>query len=278
MAIDPLTCAWRATTTMTHRVEREGMHYVRFHDHDGTVRTGEFPPGAEYILSEPDETADSIEPERFRPADVEFLPPSKPSKVVCVGLNYADHAAEQQKDIPERPLLFLKPPTAVAAHESPLTLLPGKNRIDHEAELAVIIGDRATRIDEPDAMDYVAGFTCLNDLSNRDDQDREQNWVRGKAFDQSCPIGPVMATVEEVPADAFVRCTVNDEKVQSSSRAEFIFSIPELLAEITAYVTLEPGDVVSTGTPADVGPVSNGDTVEVEIEGVGTLRNRIKIP
>ena len=209
---------------------------------------------------------------------MEFLPPCEPTKVVCVGLNYADHAAEQRKDVPDRPLLFLKPPNTLAAHGETLSLLPDKERIDHEAELAVVVGERATALTEAEAMDHVAGFTCLNDLSNRDDQRREQNWVRGKAFDDSGPIGPVVATPDEVPEDAAVRCHLNGETVQDSSRDQFIFSVPELLAEITEYVTLEPGDVVSTGTPAGVGPVTDGDTVEVEIEGIGTLRNEIEIP
>ena len=254
------------------------MHHVRFRDPDGTVRTGGFAPDDEEIVSHPSDAAVALEPERFDPSAVEFLPPCEPTKVVCVGLNYADHAAEQGKEVPDRPLLFLKPPNAVAAHGETLSLLPDKERIDHEAELAVVVGERATDVREDEAMEYVAGFTCLNDLSNRDDQRREQNWVRGKAFDDSCPIGPVVATPDEVPADAAVRCHLNGETVQDSTRDQFIFSVPELLAEITQYLTLEPGDVVSTGTPAGVGPVSDGDTVEIEIEGVGTLRNDVEIP
>jgi 2-keto-4-pentenoate hydratase/2-oxohepta-3-ene-1,7-dioic acid hydratase in catechol pathway len=124
----------------------------------------------------------------------------------------------------------------------------------------------------------VAGFTCVNDLSNRDDQLVEQNWVRGKAFDNAAPIGPVVATPEEVSRDASIECRVNGETRQSSSREEFIFTVRELIAEITTYMTLEPGDIISTGTPAGVGPLADGDTVEVEVEGVGTLRNEVHIP
>ena len=254
------------------------MHHVRFRDDDGNVRTGGFGPDDDEIVSHPSDAAVALEPETFDPSEVEFLPPCEPSKVVCVGLNYADHAAEQGKELPDRPLLFLKPPNAVAAHGETVSLPSGKERIDHEAELAVVVGERAKALDADEAMGYVAGFTCLNDLSNRDDQRREQNWVRGKAFDDSCPIGPVVATPDEVPEDAAVRCRLNGETVQDSSRDQFIFSVPELLAEITEYLTLEPGDVVSTGTPAGVGPVADGDTVTVEVEGVGALTNHVEIP
>jgi 2-keto-4-pentenoate hydratase/2-oxohepta-3-ene-1,7-dioic acid hydratase in catechol pathway len=127
-------------------------------------------------------------------------------------------------------------------------------------------------------MDVVAGFTCVNDISNRDDQRKEQNWVRGKAFDNACPLGPVVATPEHVPADATIECRVDGETRQSASRDEMVFSIPELIAEVTHYMTLVPGDVIATGTPAGVGPLATGDAVEIEIEGVGTLRHGVRIP
>jgi 2-keto-4-pentenoate hydratase/2-oxohepta-3-ene-1,7-dioic acid hydratase in catechol pathway len=240
------------------------MHTVRFRDPAGSVRTGAW-------------TDDGIEfaGQTYDESGVEILPPCEPSKIVCVGLNYADHAAEQDKDVPERPLLFLKPPNALSAHGDTVTLPAGKERVDHEAELAVVVGQQARNVAAADAMDYVAGFTCMNDVSNRDDQRREQNWVRGKAFDNSAPLGPVLATPDEVPEDAAVELRVNGETRQSSSREEFIFDIPELVEEITTYVTLEPGDVISTGTPAGVAPLEDGDTVEVEVEGVGVLRHDV---
>jgi 2-keto-4-pentenoate hydratase/2-oxohepta-3-ene-1,7-dioic acid hydratase in catechol pathway len=241
------------------------MHTVRFRDPAGSVRTGAW-------------TDDGIEfaGQTYDESGVEILPPCEPSKIVCVGLNYADHAAEQDKDVPERPLLFLKPPNALSAHGDTVTLPAGKERVDHEAELAVVVGQQARNVAAADAMDYVAGFTCMNDVSNRDDQRREQNWVRGKAFDNSAPLGPVLATPDEVPEDAAVELRVNGETRQSSSREEFIFDIPELVEEITTYVTLEPGDVISTGTPAGVAPLEDGDTVEVEVEGVGVLRHDVR--
>ena len=245
------------------------MRLARFRDADGTVHRGE--------LSDDDGelTADG---ETFDAASVEFLPPSDPSKIVCIGLNYADHAEEQGADLPDRPMLFLKPPNTVAAHGETVTLPSGKERIDHEAEFAVVMGERAKDVSADEAMEYVEGYTCLNDLSNRDDQNVEQNWVRGKAFDQAAPFGPVVATPDEVPEDAAVRLRVNGETRQDSSRDQFIFSVEELVEEITTYMTLEPGDVISTGTPAGVAPLEDGDTVEVEVEGIGTLRNDVRIP
>jgi 2-keto-4-pentenoate hydratase/2-oxohepta-3-ene-1,7-dioic acid hydratase in catechol pathway len=256
------------------------MRYVRFEDPAGDVRTGEWTgtEGAEIRAFPGQESRLALDREEFATSEVTVLPPCTPSKIVCVGLNYADHAAERGKDVPDRPLLFLKPPNTVAAHGDTVTLPPGKERIDHEAELGVVVGDRASGVSADDAMAYVAGFTCVNDLSNRDDQDVEQNWVRGKAFDDAAPLGPVIATPEEVPADATVECRVNGEVTQSSTRDQFIFSVEELVEEISTYLTLEPGDVISTGTPAGVGPVSDGDTVEITVEGIGTLSNTVYIP
>jgi 2-keto-4-pentenoate hydratase/2-oxohepta-3-ene-1,7-dioic acid hydratase in catechol pathway len=243
------------------------MHHVRFRDPAGSIRRGEWHD--DHV---------SFGGETYGLDEVSVLPPCEPTKIVCIGLNYADHAAERNKDVPERPLLFLKPPNALAGHGDTVALPAGKERVDHEAELAVVVGEQARNVSADEAMDYVAGFTCMDDVSNRDDQDREQNWVRGKAFDNAAPIGPVVATPDEVPADAGVELRVNGETRQSSSRDEFIFSVPELLEEITAYLTLEPGDVVSTGTPSGVGPLADGDRVEVDVEGVGVLEHDVRAP
>jgi len=243
------------------------MHAVRFRDPAGSVRDGEWHGDAV-----------SFGGETYDLDAVEVLPPCEPEKIVCVGLNYADHAAERDKDVPDRPLLFLKPPNTLSGHGDTVTLPAGKARIDYEAEIAAVIGHPARHVDAADAMDYVAGFTCLNDLSNRDDQREERNWVRGKAFDNAAPIGPTIAPPEDVPADADIELRVNGEIRQSSSRDQFIFSVPELIEEITTYLTLAPGDVISTGTPSGVGPLSDGDTVEVELKGVGTLEHDVRIP
>ncbi|MFP8958151.1 fumarylacetoacetate hydrolase family protein [Natrialbaceae archaeon A-CW3] len=245
------------------------MKSVRFRDPAGAVRTGRLESGTVHFAN------DSYP---FDSDDIEILPPCEPSKIVCIGRNYADHAAEMDSDVPDRPLLFLKPPNTLAAHGDTITLPAGKSRIDYEAELGVVIGRQCRHVSEAHAMDVVAGFTCVNDLSNRDDQRQEQNWVRGKAFDGAAPIGPVLASPGAVPNDAFVRSRVNGELKQDGSRSQLIFSIPELIAEITTYLTLEPGDVIATGTPEGVGPLEDGDDVEIEVEGVGTLEHTVRVP
>ncbi|MFC6613633.1 fumarylacetoacetate hydrolase family protein [Halopenitus salinus] len=241
------------------------MHRVRFCDPAGSVRTGEWTD--EGIV---------FDGRTYAPESVEILPPCEPTKVVCVGRNYAKHAAETNSEIPDRPLLFLKPPNALSAHGDTVPLPAGKERVEHEAELAVVIGEQCRNVPEEEAMEYVAGFTCLDDVSNRDDQRIERNWVRGKAFDNSCPIGPVLATPEEVPEDARISLRVNGETRQDSTLSRFIFTVPELIAEITSYMTLEAGDVVSTGTPEGVAPLSDGDRVEVDIEGIRTLEHTVR--
>jgi 2-keto-4-pentenoate hydratase/2-oxohepta-3-ene-1,7-dioic acid hydratase in catechol pathway len=241
------------------------MKYVRFRDPAGSVRRGEYRGGTIYF-------GDG----EYDVSDVDVLPPSTPSKVVCVGRNYAKHADERDEEVPDRPLLFLKPPNALAGHGDEISLPAGKERVEHEAELGVVIDEQCKDVDREDAMDVVAGYTCVNDVSNRDDQDREQNWVRGKAFDGAAPMGPVVATPDEVPDDARIALRVNGETRQDSTRDHLIFSIPELIEEITTYMTLEAGDVIATGTPEGVGPLADGDTVEIEIEGVGTLEHDVR--
>jgi 2-keto-4-pentenoate hydratase/2-oxohepta-3-ene-1,7-dioic acid hydratase in catechol pathway len=243
------------------------MRHVRFRDPAGAVRRGTW---------HDDHVAFSGE--TYDLDDVDVLPPCEPSKLVCIGRNYADHAEELGADVPDRPLLFLKPPNTLAAHGDTVTLPAGKERVEWEAELGVVIGEQCRNVPESEAMDVVRGFSCVNDLSNRDDQRVETNWVRGKAFDGAAPMGPVIADPEDVPADASVELRVNGETKQSSDRSHLIFPVPELIAEITTYLTLEPGDVVSTGTPAGVGPLSDGDEVAVEVEGVGTLRHGVRVP
>ncbi|EMA23421.1 fumarylacetoacetate hydrolase family protein [Haloarcula argentinensis] len=257
------------------------MKRVRFRDTAGNVRGGRWTVED----GEPVVTAAAgpygriaFGDESYDPDEVDILPPCEPTKVVCIGRNYADHAEEMDSDVPDRPMLFLKAPNAVASHGKHLTMPSGKERIDYEAELGVVIGEQCRNVSESGAMDVVAGYTCVNDISNRDDQRREQNWVRGKAFDNACPIGPLVATPEHVPEDASIELRLNGETKQSSSREHLIFSVPELIAEITSYMTLEPGDVIATGTPEGVGPMEGGDEVEVEIEGIGTLKHSVKIP
>lgn len=240
------------------------MHKVRFRDPAGVVRNGAW---------EDDEIV--FASESYTPDEVDILPPTEPSKIVCVGLNYTDHAEETDSDIPERPLLFLKTPNTVASHGKTVALPQNKERIDHEAELGVVIGTQCRNISADRAEEVIAGYTCLNDISNRDDQRQEQNWVRGKAFDNAAPMGPVLATPDEVPDDAQISLSVNGETRQESTIDNLIFPIPELIEEISGLITLEEGDVIATGTPAGVGPLSDGDSVEVTIEGVGTLSHSV---
>ena len=243
------------------------MHRVRFRDPAGSVRHGTW---------HDDEI--TFAGETYDAQEVDLLAPAEPTKIVCVGRNYVEHVEEFDNPLPERPLLFLKTPNTVADPGTTITLPAGKDRIDYEGELALVIGEQCRGVTEADAMDVVAGFTAANDLSNRDDQNVEQNWVRGKAFDNACPIGPVLVPPEAVPKDASLEVRVNGEVRQRGSRDQFIFSIPELLAEITTYLTLEPGDVVLTGTPAGVGALDDGDEVEVDIEGIPTLVNDVRVP
>jgi 2-keto-4-pentenoate hydratase/2-oxohepta-3-ene-1,7-dioic acid hydratase in catechol pathway len=242
------------------------MHRVRFLDPAGSVRQGEWNDG---------EVAFGTE--RYEASEIDVLPPCEPTKIVCIGRNYAAHAEERDEEVPDRPLLFLKPPNALAGHGDTVTL-PRDRYVEHEAELGVVIGEQCRHVNESDAEEVIAGYTCFDDLSNRDDQDREQNWVRGKAFDNAAPMGPVLATPDEVADDAGIRLRVNGETRQDSSLEHLIFSIPELVAEITRYMTLEPGDVIATGTPEGVGPVEDGDRVAIEIDGVGTLKHGIRRP
>jgi len=244
------------------------MRYVRFRDPAGAVRRGTWTDADEIRFGG----------ERYTPDEVDVLAPSEPSKLVCVGLNYAGHAEELGKEPPDRPRLFFKPPNTVSSHGATVTLPADKDRIEYEAELAVVIGEQCRNVDESEAMEVVEGYTCMNDLSNRDDQHVEQNYVRGKGFDGAAPLGPVVVGPDAVPDDAFVRTRVNGERKQDGSLSELIFSVPELIAEITAYITLEAGDVVSTGTPKGVGPLADGDEIEVEIEGIGTLQHSVRIP
>lgn len=242
------------------------MYKARYMDPAGSVRTGQYADGT---VTSDDATYDLD--------DITLLPPVSPTKIVCVGLNYAKHAEETNSEIPDRPLLFLKPPNAVAAPDSNVRLPSGKERIDYEAELAIVIGRQCRDVSASDADEVIEGYTVMNDISNRDDQSIEQNWVRGKAFDNSAPLGPVVATPDEVPDDASIRLHLNGDLRQDSSRSDFIFKIPELVEEITSYMTLEQGDVISTGTPAGVGPLADGDEVSITIEGIPPLTHTVAV-
>jgi 2-keto-4-pentenoate hydratase/2-oxohepta-3-ene-1,7-dioic acid hydratase in catechol pathway len=240
------------------------MQYARFRDPAGSVRSGRW-DGGTIAAGGREYDADAVD----------VLPPTEPTKLVCVGLNYERHAAETGSDLPERPVLFMKGPNTVAGHGDTISLPATDARVDHEIELGVVIGQQCRSVAAGDAMDVVRGFTTVNDVSNRDEQWNEQNNVRGKSFDNAAPIGPTVATPDEVPADASLELRVNGEVRQDSDRSDLIFSVPEIIEEVTEYITLEPGDVVLTGTPEGVGPLSPGDTVALDVEGIPTLRHHV---
>ncbi len=207
--------------------------------------------------------------------EVTILPPATPSKIIAVSQNYIARALEQGLPPPDIPPLFLKPPSAVIGHKDEIVIPPQSTQVEHEAELAVVIGRRARWVSVEDALKFVWGYTCANDVTARDLERRDSQMTRGKGFDTFCPLGP-WVSIDVDPADLVVMCKVNGQVRQMSSTRELRFSVPQLIAFITSVMTLEPGDVILTGTPAGVGPLNAGDEVEVEIEGIGTLANTVK--
>jgi 2-keto-4-pentenoate hydratase/2-oxohepta-3-ene-1,7-dioic acid hydratase in catechol pathway len=205
----------------------------------------------------------------------DVIAPVMPSKIVAIGLNYKDHAAEQNKPLPAEPLMFLKPSTAVVGPNDPIVLPEGAGRIDHEAEVGVVIGSRAWNVPEAEALRYVFGITCVNDVTARELQRKDVQYTRAKGFDTFAPIGPCIATGMDLRAPIGVEAWVNGERRQASTTAELIFDIARLIAHISAVMTLLPGDIVSTGTPAGVGPLRAGDRVTIKVEGVGELSNPV---
>jgi 2-keto-4-pentenoate hydratase/2-oxohepta-3-ene-1,7-dioic acid hydratase in catechol pathway len=203
-----------------------------------------------------------------------LLAPVRPSKIVCVGLNYKDHAAEVKKPLPAEPLLFIKPSTAVLDPGAPIRLPPGVGRVDYEGELAAVIGKRAHRVPRARAWEYILGLTCVNDVTARDLQNKESQYTRCKGFDTFAPIGPCIAIKANGSARA-VETWVNGTRRQASSTEQLIFDLEHLVEFITFVMTLEPGDVISTGTPSGIGPLSDGDVVTVRVEGIGELTNPV---
>jgi len=204
-----------------------------------------------------------------------LLAPVEPSKLVCVGLNYKDHAAEQNKPLPAEPMLFLKPSTAVINPEDTIMIPEGVGRVDHEAEAAFVIGIRATRVAEEDAHRHIFGVTCVNDVTARELQVRDIQYTRAKGFDTFAPVGPCIATGLDFAAGLAVEGWVNGVRRQSSSTRELIFPIHKLVAFISSVMTLLPGDIISTGTPAGIGPLADGDSVTIKVAGVGALTNSV---
>ena len=205
------------------------------------------------------------------------LAPVEPSKNVAVGLNYKDHAAEQNKPLPAEPMIFIKPSTSVVGPGDPIVIPDGIGRVDHEAEAGVVIGTRASHVPEADAHRYILGLTCVNDITARELQRKDIQFTRAKGFDTFAPIGPCIAVGldYDAPDGLAVEGWVNDTRRQSSSTRELIFPIRKLVAFISSVMTLLPGDIISTGTPAGIGPLTAGDVVTVKVEGVGELTNPV---
>ncbi len=205
---------------------------------------------------------------------ITLLAPCQPSKVVCIGRNYVEHAAEHGAEVPAEPLVFLKPPSAVIGPEDAITLTPLSQRVEHEAELVAVIGRRARHLTPERALDAVLGYTCGNDVTARDLQRRDGQWSRAKGFDTFCPLGPWIETELDWQAQQ-VECFVNGELRQSGHTRDMVFGVPALLAYVTAVMTLEPGDILMTGTPSGVSPLQAGDIVTVSVSGIGALRNPV---
>ena len=217
----------------------------------------------------------SITDEHYKLEQVKILPPSKPSKIIAVGLNYKEHAEEMKRELPENPMLFMKPSTAVIGHmqniEYPSHM---SQKVDYEGELAVVIGRMAKMVSEENAIEYIFGYTCINDVTARDLQAKDIQFTRGKGFDTFAPIGPFIET-EADPLDVNIKTFLNGELRQNSNSSNLIFGITKLVNFISSVMTLLPGDIIATGTPSGVGQMNPGDTVEVELEGIGKLINQV---
>lgn len=212
-------------------------------------------------------------PWEYELSEAQLLPPSEPSKIVAVGLNYRDHAQEMGLRLPEEPLIFMKPSSSVIGPGEPIVLPPESERVDFEAELGIVIAKTAYRVRYRNASDHILGFTCLNDVTARDLQQKDGQWTRAKSFDTFCPVGPWVET-EVDPSDLQIELYLNGGLKQKSRTSNLIFDAFRLVEFISGIMTLLPGDIIATGTPSGIGPMVAGDTVEVRIEGIGSLINK----
>ena len=208
-------------------------------------------------------------------ASVRLLAPIRPSKIICIGRNYAEHAKEHDVEVPKVPLLFMKPPSAILDPGGAILLPPQSQQVEHEAELVVVIGKQAHNVTVEMAKEFVYGYTVGNDVTARDLQRSDGQWTRGKGFDTFCPFCPWVDTAFD-PSDALISCRVSGQPRQMGSTRDMIFNVNMLIAFISSVMTLEPGDLIFTGTPAGVGPLKDGDEVVVEIEGLGKLSNPVR--
>ena len=208
-------------------------------------------------------------------SDVKLVHPSEPTKIVCVGRNYVEHAKELGNEVPKVPLIFLKPPSSIISNGETILLPPQSAQIEHEAELVIVIGKRGRHVTAENAKKIILGYTIGNDVTARDLQKSDGQWTRAKGFDTFCPFGPWIDTDFD-PSDAVITCRVNGQMRQMASTRDMVFNVGVLIAYITSIMTLEPGDLIFTGTPAGVGELKDGDEVSVEIEGLGIIKNKVK--
>lgn len=214
-------------------------------------------------------------PLQWNVADVGLLAPCQPSKIIGLTNNFMDRVREQGRERPNLPTLFLKPPSSVIGPGEAIVLPPQSRRVEYGAELGVVLGRRARHIAPEEAGRYVLGYTCANDVTARDLIDQDVLWARGKSFDTFCAFGPAIATQVD-PTEVVITCTLNGETRQMSSTHDMLFTVPQVVAYVSAIMTLLPGDVILMGSPAGTGPLTDGDVVEIEIEGIGKLRNTVK--
>ena len=245
-------------------------------DYKGTARSAVEENGTWRLVADP--FGDARGGEEIAPGGHRLLAPVEPSKLVCIGLNYKDHAAEQGKPLPTSPLMFIKPSTSVVGPDDAIVVPAGIGRVDHEAEVGVVIGRRAHRVSETDARSYVLGLTCVNDVTARELQQKGAQYTHAKGFDTFAPIGPcVAAGIDYQAAEGVaVEGWVNGQKRQDSSTQQLVFSIDYLVAYISRVMTLLPGDIIATGTPSGIGPIAPVDRVTIKVAGVGELANPVK--
>ncbi len=252
-------------------------YYARVEERDGALWAI-----ASMRAPEEDLAAQTAPPLHLDPtplSKLRLLPAVAPSKILCVGRNYRDHAAELGNEVPKEPLIFLKPPSSLLGSGGIVRIPSLSNRVDYEGELGIVIGKRCRNIGSAeDVRQYIRGYVLVNDVTARDLQKSDGQWTRGKGFDTFCPVGPIVSDeIDPAKGDPVTVTTlVNGETRQTGSTSDFIFGIPELLRYITAFATLEPGDLIPTGTPAGVGAVSPGDRMEVSVQGLGVLENTVQ--
>jgi 2-keto-4-pentenoate hydratase/2-oxohepta-3-ene-1,7-dioic acid hydratase in catechol pathway len=259
------------TAARLFRIEHEGTARYAL-ESEGTYRLVDGDVFETFIA--PKQRAEAAEKAGREVKPARILCPVTPSKVVAIGLNYKDHAAEMNKPLPSEPLMFMKPSTAVIGPGEAIRIPPGIGEIHYEAELGVVVGKRASRVSADNAMEHVLGLTCLIDVTARELQRKEVQYTRAKGFDTFAPIGPCIALGLD-PSALDVEGWLNGERKQASNTRQLIFTVPQIVAFVSSVMMLLPGDVIATGTPAGVGPLKNGDTFTVKIEGIGELSNMV---